>query len=133
MIRSAAEFVALRGSDDPDEYRRAAHDSAPDEVWMDLVTNHANMRVWVVHNKTVPAHILQILANDPSADVRMAVAMVRRLDLAVFEKLASDEASCVRERVAFNAKTPRSLLEQLAEDPAPEVAASARRRLSSTG
>jgi hypothetical protein len=37
MIRTAEEFVLLRTSADPEEYRRAALDEAPAEVWHEVI------------------------------------------------------------------------------------------------
>jgi hypothetical protein len=44
MIASAEEFVALRTSEDPEEYNRAAHDEAPEEVWWDVIRRFLVMR-----------------------------------------------------------------------------------------
>ena len=37
MIDSAAEFVRLRLSSDPAEYRRAAREEAPENVWLEVI------------------------------------------------------------------------------------------------
>jgi hypothetical protein len=121
MIESAAEFIRLRSSDDPDEYRRAAHEPAPLAVWRELVEHHPAMRFWVVHNKQVPLEILRLLAEDPDPRVRSMVADKRKLDQATFEVLAGDADAAVRARVARNAKAPTGVLERLAGDPEPLV------------
>jgi hypothetical protein len=70
MIESADEFRRLRESEIPDEYRRAAHDEAPVEVWLEVIRRWPDMRFWVAQNKTVPVSILEILVNDPDEKVR---------------------------------------------------------------
>jgi len=77
MIESAAEFVRLRSSDSPEEYHRAAHDSAPEEVWFDVIENHPDMRFWVAQNKTVPLAVLEVLRNDPDERVQWMVRSKR--------------------------------------------------------
>jgi FMN phosphatase YigB (HAD superfamily) len=131
MIRSAEEFVALRESDDPDEYRRAATDAAPEPVWWDVVERYPDMKRWVVHNKTVPDSLLRALAADPDESIRAAVARKRKCDPAVLGDLARDPDEVVRLAVATNAKTPRHVLEALQADPIARVAAAARERLAS--
>jgi hypothetical protein len=128
MIRSASEFVELRSSSDPNLYRRASHDIATDEVWLEIIERHPEMRKWVAHNKTVPLHILKALAHDADPDVRMTVAMARRTEPAVLDFLASDADASVRLAVAYNAKTPPDVLARLTEDPWHRVAEAARAR-----
>jgi hypothetical protein len=129
MIESAEEFVALRTSENSELYQRAAHDTATDSVWMDIIARYPDMRQWVAHNKTSPVHVLRILARDPDARVRHAVAMTRRAEPDVLDMLASDPDSSVRLRVACNKKTPKEVLLKLAEDPWEQIAEVARRRL----
>ncbi len=57
MIESPEEFVRLRTSKDPDQYRRAAHETAPPEVWLAIIEKFPEMRQWVAHNKTILADI----------------------------------------------------------------------------
>ena len=54
MIGSAEEFVRLRSSSNLIDYQRAAHDDAPDAVWLDVIQRFPDYRFWVAHNKTVP-------------------------------------------------------------------------------
>lgn len=70
MIETAEEFVRLRLSTDPDEYHRAAHDEAPDAVWLEIVERFPDMRFWVAQNKTVPLSVLEQLRHDHDAQVR---------------------------------------------------------------
>lgn len=117
MINSAEEFVRLRTSDERGEYEQAAYDSAPLEVWRDVIRRYPEMRKWVAVNKTVPLEILSILAKDEDVDVRWMVAMKRKLSAELFELLSRDSDETVRVRIVFNRKTPIEIIERLAEDP----------------
>lgn len=128
MISSAEEFVRLRTSQDPELYQRAARDSAPDQVWQDVIANYPEMRRWVVHNKTVPLHILVQLSTDESDDVRYAVATKRKLSLELFETLATDPCDSVRHAIALNKSIPADVLAKLESDSERFVAQAARRR-----
>ena len=70
MIESAEEFVRLRGSEVPEEYLRAAQDSAEVQVWLDIIQRYPDMRFWVAQNKTVPVPVLEVLRNDEDQRVR---------------------------------------------------------------
>lgn len=116
MISSADEFVRLRRSNDPTEYSRATHEEAPEHVWLAVIENFPDLREWVAHNKTVPMSVLDVLAQDPNAGVRCAVATKRKLSAELQRKLATDVDSSVRARVAYNPKCEFELLELLAQD-----------------
>ncbi len=73
VIDSAEEFVRLRTSEDPDDYRRAAHEAASDDTWRDVIERFPDMRFWVAQNKTVPLSILETLRHDPDQRVRWMV------------------------------------------------------------
>ncbi len=133
MIESAEEFVRLRTSELRDEYLQAAEDEAPLAVWRDVIERFADMREWVVLNKTVPLEVLEVLASDASASVRAAVADKRKLSQALFQLLSSDVDEVVRQRIAYNKKVPPNLLDRLAEDPSPLVREAARMRLGRAG
>jgi hypothetical protein len=130
MIESADEFIRLRTSDLKEEYDRAAHDQAPLEVWWELVRKHPDIKVWVVHNKTVPLEILDAMSMDADAAVRFRVAMKRKASPEIFERLARDPDEGVRHMVARNAKTPEHVLMILVNDDWETVAAAAKERLS---
>ena len=91
MIESAEEFIRLRGSGDPAEYGRAAHDQAPDGVWLDVIRRFPEYRFWVAHNKTVPVSILRILAADSDERVR---------------GMSPGRGSCLRSLLPFLPETP---------------------------
>lgn len=130
MIESAEEFIRLRTSDLKAEYDRAAHDEAPLSVWWELVRTHPDMKVWVVHNKTVPLEILDALSTDADAAVRRAVARKRRASPEILERLARDPNESVRHAVAYNATAPEHVLKILLDDDWAPVAAAAKQRLS---
>jgi hypothetical protein len=130
MITSADEFVRLRLSQDPQEYRRAALEPAELDVWHAIIRAYPDMRYWVAHNKTVPISVLEILADDPDERVRSAVAMKNKLTPELLEKLASDSSDCVRARLACNRNAPSVVLRRLTEDTCPEVADAARSRVA---
>lgn len=121
MITSAHEFVALRDSDIKSEYDRAAQDSAPIEVWCDVIESYPEYRKWVAHNKTVPIEILEKLCGY-DRDVRVFVAMKRRLSSDLFLRLSNDSEAVVRQQIAANAKTPPDILRTLAMDEDEDVA-----------
>ena len=129
MINDAEEFVRLRTSHNMTDYRRAAQEEAPISVWVEIISRFPEMKVWVAHNKSIPLDILRVLAIDPDAHVRAAVADKRKLDRALFESLAQDPDEGVRQRVACNKKTPRDLLETLARDESLLVARVAKERI----
>ncbi len=102
MIQTAAEFIELRSRND----LRASSDSAPDNVWLEIVQAHPEMKEWVVNNKTVPISILTLLAEDHDPHVRFCVAMKRKCPPEVLEKLARDPDEPVRSALR---QTPRRL------------------------
>lgn len=131
MIRSADEFAVLRTSEDPEEYRRAAHEPADEAVWLEVIARYPELRFDVAHNKTVPASILRVLARDADPRVRWMVARKRALPPDLWDVLAGDPDEGVRSSLACNRSARRPVLERLASDPAALVAARARERLDS--
>ena len=132
-INSAAEFIRLRESEDPAEYRRAAHEDAPLEVWEEVLASRADLRYWVAQNKTVPVAVLTVLSEDSNADVRDMVARKRKLPESLQLKLASDCESSVRHALAYNAKVTEKVLRILTEDPDEFVREAALRRRNAKG
>jgi len=117
MIKSAEEFKHLRESEVPEEYRRAAHEEAPIQVWKDIINRFPEMRVWVAQNKTVPIEILKHLASDKDSNVRCMVAGKRKLNREIKEILIGDSDSSVRVRLASNANLEIEYLQILSNDP----------------
>lgn len=116
-IGDASEFIRLRNSEDPEEYRRAAVDDAPLDVWLEVIRDHPSMRFWVAQNKTVTLEILRILAADEDARVRAMTAAKRKLEPQLLAQLANDPDDAVRAAVARNRATPLEVLERLRDDP----------------
>lgn len=133
MIQSAEEFVALRTSENMEEYLRSDHEEAPIEVWRMVLSKYPEMKIWVAHNKTVPLEILAILADDSDPEVRWSVARKRKLSATLFAKLANDDDDSVRAAVAINKKTPAEVLKLLINDPWEEVRNQAKANLSRLG
>jgi len=131
VIDSAQEFIRLRTSELPEEYRRAAHEEAPNAVWRELVANHPEMREWVAHNKTVPVDILELLHTDSSTEVRCTVARKRKLPERLQQALAADGDASVRHALACNAKVVPAVLQKLANDTETFVRVAALQRLHS--
>lgn len=129
-ITSADEFVRLRYSEDPEEYGRAATESAPLAVWMEVIELYPDARVWVAHNKTVPIEVLEILAGDSDVRVRHAVAMKRKLTPVLLARLSVDDDESIRMRVAMHKNTSRETLESLRNDSWSRVREAVRERLA---
>ena len=116
MIATAQEFLALMRSGEPSDYKRFRFDTAPPEVWRELVNKYPLTNAEVTLNKTVPAEILHEIAKDPSVRVRSHVTMVRRISKETQEILAKDPDSSVRNMLANNAKVSDDLLSLLSAD-----------------
>ena len=116
MIESADEFFKLRTSDSPDEYNRAAREEATEEIWIDVLEKFPDMKIWVIHNKTVPLSILRKLSKDLDEEVRCAIASKRKLDFELFDSLSTDTSQRVRGAIAGNPKCPDMILGRLAQD-----------------
>lgn len=130
MIISAEEFVHLRESDDPSEYRRAAEEEATEIIWLDVIRKYPRMKSWVAHNKTVPLEILDVLSNDNDPEVRFSVAMKKKLSSEIFKRLAADKDYSVRLCIARNKKVPESVLEILSHDSEAEISDAATKNIS---
>ncbi|MEW5852468.1 MAG: HEAT repeat domain-containing protein [Myxococcota bacterium] len=115
MIESASEFKRLRESESPNDYRRTVVESAPEEVWLELLLE-PEWRFWVACNRTVPDKVLELLAKDGDSRVRGQVARTRRTPPGILAMLAKDADEGVRLAVAVNARTPRDILESLQDD-----------------
>ena len=118
MINSAEEFVALRTSEIPEEYLRAATEPATVETWREIIDRFPEMKTWVAHNKTAPVEILETLARDSDTRVRTFVAMKNKLPKHLFLLLADDEDSCVRQKIGYSKNAPLEIVLKLAENPA---------------
>lgn len=104
MIVSAEEFIKLRTSDKKEEQDRASRDHADNRVWLDIIKNYPEYKVWIVHNKTIPVDILESLAKDEEIEVREAVARKRKINDRIFELLSADKDESVRYALICNTK-----------------------------
>jgi hypothetical protein len=129
MIGSAEEFVQLRSSTEPGEYRRAAHEEAPLEIWLQVIDEYPDFRRWVAHNKTIPLEVLDLLAGDEDAMVRYTVASKRKAPDRILRRLAADPDESVRMRVARHPKASAATLRLLEHDSWDEVREVVRDRL----
>lgn len=130
MIETPDEFVKLRSSENPEEYRRASSDPASETTWREVITSYPEMAFWVVQNKTVPHSILELLAYHADPRVRSAVAQKRKLTYAIFEHLSHDEDESVRLAVALNKKIPLEVATYLVNDSSSLVADAARKSMN---
>lgn len=128
MTNSAEEFIRLRTSERQEEYSRAAHESAPTEVWEAVIQQNPEMRFWVAQNKTVPVVILERLARDPDPHVRASVAAKRKLPRDLQILLAADPDEHVGQRLLYNAKVVNEVLVIIGSG-SDHVAMEARRKL----
>ena len=102
MIETAQEFVRLRESDNLEEYNRAGHDCADIATWYEVIEKYPDFKKWVIHNKTVPVEILEVLAKDSDPNVRGEVA--RKINDAIIFLLAVDASAEVRYALMCNTK-----------------------------
>ena len=130
MILSPEEFVALRASEDPDEYRRSSREHADIGVWLQVIDRFPDFRKWVAHNKTIPEEVIRILATDPNEEVRWTIAMKRGIPADVLANLSGDNDETIRNRIARHPRVSRAILLRLSDDPSAVVADVARRRLA---
>lgn len=133
MIMTAEEFVTLLESTIPEEYSRAAHETAAVGVWLDVIARFPHLKRWVTYNKTIQIEILELLALDIDSGVRSAVATKNSLPLQLMESLSRDEEESVRMRIACNKKAPAHVLRNLCYDPSAEVSTVAKERLAKKG
>lgn len=116
MIETAEEFIRLRTSTKSGEYLRAGREEAPYEVWMELIENHPDMRVWVARNRTINKGIQMVLSKDKDPQVRGAIASKYPLDRELYYYLSKDIAEIVRSTIAYNKKTPLDILKKMSEE-----------------
>ena len=116
MIKSADEFKRLRQSTAPCEYRRAAHEEAPIEVWWDVLRRFPELAFWVAQNKRVQIEVLAALSVHPDSNVRDMVARKRKLPESLMLAMAQDQSASVRHALVNNGKVTESVLRILQQD-----------------
>lgn len=129
MIRTAAEFVELCESHDPEDINKTLSESAVFEIWVEIVESYPERRIDVAQNRTIPQEIILILASCGDETVRSLIAQKRKLPVDLFSKLAEDPEETVRRKIAANQKTPLEVLQNLTSDPIESVASVAQYNL----
>lgn len=118
MIESRSEYEALIESDLVADQNRAVRDSAPMDLWLEIVSDLPRYRRFVARNKTITHEVLRALVEDDDREVRLTLAMRRAVgkndELAGV--LASDLDPAIRAALAKNPKLGRHLLMQLTQD-----------------
>lgn len=113
MIKSPDEFIRLRTSEKKEEYDRATYDTADISTWTELIDNHPDYKQWVIHNKTVPIEILEILTLDSDPNIRSLVAKKRKINEKIFEALSTDKDENVRHSLIYNSGLTIEKLKQI--------------------
>ena len=113
MIKSAQEFITLRSSKIKEEYDRASNETADISTWIEVIENHPDFKEWVIHNKTVPVEILELLALDNDPNIRCAVARKRKISDKIFLALSRDRDDNVRYALLCNTALGKEKLKQI--------------------
>jgi hypothetical protein len=113
MIISPEEFIKLRTSHLKKDQDRASHDRADNSVWIDTIKQFPEFKIWVIHNKTIPIDILEILAADIDSKVREAVALKRKINNKIFNLLSCDKDENVRCALLCNTKLSKDMKKQV--------------------
>jgi hypothetical protein len=119
-LRDCVEFIA----ENRDDIARGLYDIQIEKEWVRelseqdvlLLAQSCPRSRLPIASMTKSTDILGLLSQDPSADVREAVADNPKTPSGILAALAADSISPVRMAVAANVKTPASSLEQLATD-----------------
>ena len=101
-------------------YQVGANVHTPVDVLMRLASDFSDgntkAREGVLRNKTTPAEIVRILADDPNVFNRGVAAAHPNMPVDCLIRLADDYYGWVRELVAYNTNTPIDILERLTHD-----------------
>ena len=81
-----------------------------------LLVKHCPSSRLTIATATKSAEVLELLGDDPSSDIREAVADNLRTPAATLDTLSRDSISAVRMAVAGNPHTPANCSEELARD-----------------
>ena len=122
MIFSAAEFLKLCASDDPQDMLRSISESASQDIWNELIKSHRSRWIDIAQNRTIPEDIVRFLASCDDSFVRAVIAEKRNIPLDLFFVLSRDDYEIVRRKIASNRKVPDEVLFFLTSDPVESVA-----------
>ena len=129
MINTTSEFIKLRNSDIPAEYNRTGIEEAPIDVWMELIENHPDMKVWVARNKSIPMEIINILSLDNDPVIRDAISSKYPLDIEIYQLFSKDADEGIRAKLTYNKGLPLFILKDMAKnDPSEFVRTEAKSR-----
>ena len=116
MIKDADEFYRLRNSELPEEYNRASNESAELETWLNVIEKYSDLKVWVIHNKTIQIEILEKLVKDADPNVRSAVARKRKINDKIIKLLSNDTNENVKYSLICNTKMGLEHLNNISTD-----------------
>jgi len=106
MIKSPEEFINLRNSENSEDQFRASNDFAEIQVWLNVIHDYPEYKVWVIKNKNIQIEILEYLSKDIEENVRSAVARKRKINENIFLRLSTDTNEDVRYALMCNTKLP---------------------------
>ena len=129
MIESADEFIRLRTSEIKEEYDRSTYDTADISTWTELINNYPDYKQWVIHNKTVPIEILEVLTLDNDPNIRSLVARKRKINDKIFKALSTDKDENVRHSLIYNSGLTIEKLKQINTADSDWLAGQLRQRL----
>ena len=129
MIESFSEFLDLVDRNDASSHLRLRTEMAPESLWMEVISQRADLKRIVTLNKTLGDPVIRLLARDNDPLIRCDIANRRRLPLEVFDLLVRDPDESVRARIAWNKKTPNEVLKRLLTDESRVVIEAVRKKL----
>ena len=132
MISTVEEYIRLCDSDCQTDNRRTVMEELSQEVISKILHDYTDRISWLIHNKFIPADVLEILADSPDEDIRFTIAMKRCCNKRTFEKLSQDKSDSIRLMLVRNSKIPIEVLEDLILDKNEEISATAKKRISKT-
>lgn len=121
MISNIKEYLYLAASDIKSDNNRIINEELSSDLISELIKNYPERKSWLIHNKFIPAIILEELATDDNDDVRFTIALKKKCNRVTFEKLLSDINYSVRLAVIRNKKLPIDLLENISNDMNDEI------------
>ena len=126
MISNIEEYIRLCDSDCRNDNRRTVTEELSQEVVSEILKNHPDRHAWLIHNKLIPANILEVLVENNDEDIRFTIAMKRCCNKLTFEKLVHDKSDSVKLVLVRNPKLPIDLLKKLISDKNKEISKKAK-------
>lgn len=130
MISNINEYLYLAASDIKSDNNRIINEELSSDLISELIKNYPERKSWLIHNKFIPATILEEIATDDNDDVRFTIAIKKKCNRVTFEKLLSDINYSVRLAVIRNKKLPIDLLEKISNDMNDEIYEDAKKILA---